>query len=149
MQAQMASDEHDPMYELILECNTATADVDEEMNRVHRFAADLYSVKFPELESLVPHLVDYCRTVLAIGNETDLSIIDLSGILNAATVMVVSVTGSSTTGIRLSESALRDCMDACEEVLQLDRDKKLLLSFVESRMLDLLPNAAAIVGIVL
>jgi len=36
---------------------------------VHRFVVDLYSQKFPELESLIPNKLDYVRTVQRIGNE--------------------------------------------------------------------------------
>ena len=36
---------------------------------MHRFVADTYARKFPELESLVPAKMDYVRTVRRIGNE--------------------------------------------------------------------------------
>ena len=36
---------------------------------MHRFVVDLYSQKFPELESLIPNKLDYVRTVQRIGNE--------------------------------------------------------------------------------
>ena len=44
-------------------------DIDDEITNVHRFVADGYAKKFPELESLVPAKMDYVRTVQRIGNE--------------------------------------------------------------------------------
>lgn len=46
-----------------------TIDIDDEITNVHRFVADAYARKFPELESLVPAKMDYVRTVRRIGNE--------------------------------------------------------------------------------
>ena len=37
--------------------------------------------KFPELESLVHHPMDYARVVQKIGNEMDMTLIDLEDIL--------------------------------------------------------------------
>ena len=37
--------------------------------------------KFPELESLVHHAIDYARVVKAIGNEMDITLINLDDIL--------------------------------------------------------------------
>ncbi len=55
---------------------------------VHNFIRDKYRLKFPELESLVHHPIDYARVVQRIGNEMDLTLVDLDDILPAATVMV-------------------------------------------------------------
>ena len=62
--------ESDPEYQLIVSSNRLVQDMDEEIITVHRFVVDLYSKKFPELESLVPSKVDYARTVQRIANET-------------------------------------------------------------------------------
>jgi U4/U6 small nuclear ribonucleoprotein PRP31 len=37
--------------------------------------------KFPELESLVHHPIDYAKVVQAIGNEMDVTLVDLENIL--------------------------------------------------------------------
>ena len=58
-----------------------------------RRVADIYGKKFPELEQLVPRAADYCRVVARIGNESDLTLVELSDLLSAAQVMVVSVKG--------------------------------------------------------
>ena len=60
-------------YRLIVDCNALSADIDGEIQTVHNFVRDQYRVKFPELESLVTHPIDYARVVRAIGNEMDVT----------------------------------------------------------------------------
>ena len=61
--------------------------------------------------------------------------------------MVVSVTGSTTSGKPLTEWELSECNKGCREVLQLDEDKALILQFVESRMNRLAPNLCSLIGV--
>ncbi|CAN0445514.1 unnamed protein product, partial [Phaeothamnion confervicola] len=91
-----ASDARLPGGDLILASNQLIRDIDEEMRAVHRHVAETYHPKFPELESLVPQPLDYVRTVRSIGNETDMTQVDLDSVLPQTIVMVVSVTGSTT-----------------------------------------------------
>lgn len=71
---------------------------------------DGYRARFPELESLVQHPVDYARVVKAIGGEADITAVELEGVLPSATIMVVSVTASTTAGHPLSESQLHQAI---------------------------------------
>ncbi|CAI5468807.1 unnamed protein product [Closterium sp. Yama58-4] len=117
-----------------------------DMMRVGGGVEDNYRLKFPELESLVLHPIDYARVVRRIGNEMDLTVVDLEGLLPSATIMVVSVTASTTTGRPLPDDALQRTMEACDRALALDDAKKKVLRFVESRMGGLAPNLSAVVG---
>jgi len=133
----------DEEYRLIVECNEIVGDVAveapsfalrQEQNTfgltlcapprqvmdVHKFIRDHYATKFPELESLVPNALDYARVVQSIGNEMEMANINLGGILPSATIMVVSVTGSTTNGQPLEEEELELCLEACDELLKLD-----------------------------
>ena len=92
------------------------------------------------------HPVDYARVVKAIGNEMDMTLVDLDGVLPSATIMVVSVTGSTTNGVPLSEEALARALEGCDRALALDDAKRLLLRFVESRMAYIAPNLSAVLG---
>jgi len=103
-------------------------------------------LKFPELESLVHHQIDYAPVVKKIGNEIDLTLVDLEGLLPSTTIMVVSVTTSTTSGKPLSEENLQKTLDACDRALSLDAAKKKVLDFVESRMGYISPNLSAIAG---
>ncbi|KAI3962897.1 hypothetical protein MKW92_051463 [Papaver armeniacum] len=120
--------EEDPEYQLILDCNALLVDIENEIVNVHNFIVDKYRLKFPDLKSLVNHPIDYARVVKKIGNEVDITKVDLEGLLPSAVIMVVST------------------MEACDRALSLDLAKKQLLDFVESRMEYIAPNLSAVVG---
>lgn len=138
--------EDDPEYLLIVDCNALSVDIENEIVIIHNFIRDKYRLKFPELESLVHHPIDYARVVKKIGNEMDLTLVDLEGLLPSAIIMVVSVTASTTSGKPLPEEILNKTVDACDRALALDAAKKKVLDFVESRMGYIAPNLSTIVG---
>lgn len=45
------------------------AEVDQELNVIHKFVRDKYEKRFPELESLVPNALEYLATVKLLGND--------------------------------------------------------------------------------
>ncbi|MCL7039194.1 hypothetical protein MKW94_009351 [Papaver nudicaule] len=140
------SSEDDPEYQLIVDCNALSVDIENEIVIIHNFIRDKYRLKFPELESLVHHPIDYARVVKKIGNEVDLTLVDLEGLVPSAVIMVVSVTASTTVGKPLPEDSLNKTIEACDRALALDIAKKEVLDFVESRMGYIAPNLSAIVG---
>ncbi|KAF3431294.1 hypothetical protein FNV43_RR26025 [Rhamnella rubrinervis] len=138
--------EDDPEYQLIVDCNSLSVDIENEIVIIHNFIRDKYRLKFPELESLVHHPIDYARVVKKIGNEMDVTLVDLEGLLPSAIIMVVSVTASTTSGKPLPEEILQKAIEACDRALSLDTSKKKVLVFVESRMGYIAPNLSAILG---
>ncbi|CAL9170132.1 unnamed protein product [Musa hybrid cultivar] len=138
--------EDDPEYQVIVDCNSLSVDIKNEIIIIHNFIRDKYRLKFPELESLVHHQIDYARVVKKIGNEMYLTLVDLECLLPSAIIMVVSVTASTTSGQPLSEDNLQKSIDACDRALALDLAKKKVLYFVESIMGYIAPNLSAIVG---
>ncbi|KAI8528764.1 hypothetical protein RHMOL_Rhmol12G0172600 [Rhododendron molle] len=86
------------------------------------------------------------KQVKKIGNETDLTLVDLDGLLPSATITVVSITASTTSGKRLPEQVLQNTIDACDRSLALDSSRKRVLEFLEARMEHIAPNVSAIVG---
>ena len=66
--------EEDPTYRLLVDCNQLAVDIDNEIGIIHNFMRDKYRLKFPELESLVHHPIDYARVVQAIGTVTCLPV---------------------------------------------------------------------------
>ncbi|KAJ6710278.1 PRE-MRNA SPLICING FACTOR PRP31 [Salix koriyanagi] len=138
--------EDDPEYQLIVNCNALSVDIENEIIIIHNFIRDKYRLKFPELESLVHHPIDYARVVKKIGNEMDLTLVDMEGLIPAAIRMVISVTASTTSGKPLPEEVLQKTIDACNRALALDSAKKKVLDFVETRMGYIAPNLSAIVG---
>ena len=138
--------EDDQDYKLIVSCNKIMHDINDEFENIHRFVAEKYAKKFPELESLIPIKLDYIRTVQRMRNEMDMTMIEFSDILPSASVMIVSVTGSTTSGQQLTESELEECLRGCDEILRLEEEKSRILLFVESRMNKIAPNTCMLVG---
>ncbi|PHU28515.1 hypothetical protein BC332_00608 [Capsicum chinense] len=138
--------EDDPEYQLIVDCNALSVDIENEIVIIHNFIRDKYRLKFPKLESLVHHPVDYAQVVKKIRNEMDLTLVELEGLLPSAIIMVVSVTASTTSGKPLPEDVLQKTVEACDRALALDSAKKKVLDFVESRMGYIAPKLSAVVG---
>ena len=80
------------------------------------------------------------------GNEMDLTMVNLDDVLPQATIMVVSVTASTTSGQPLSSENLQRVQDAAEVALQLDEDKIQILQLVQQKMHKIAPNLSTAVG---
>jgi U4/U6 small nuclear ribonucleoprotein PRP31 len=132
-------------YQLIVDCNALTVDIDNEISTVHSFIRDKYKLKLPLLESRIQHPIDYARVVKKIGNEVDLTQVDLKGLLPSADIMWITMT-ESTSREPLSKVNLVKTNEACDRVLTLDAAKKKILDFIASRMGHIAPNLTAIVG---
>mmetsp|Transcript_6589 Transcript_6589/g.19004 ORF Transcript_6589/g.19004 Transcript_6589/m.19004 type:complete len:499 (-) Transcript_6589:370-1866(-) len=144
--AWTGSSEDDPTYKLLVDCNQLAVDIDNELVTVHNWVRDAYRARFPELESLVQHPVDYARVVAAIGNQGDITDVDLDGVLPSATIMVVSVTASTTAGLPLPHTHLHKVLAGCAMTLQLDGDRADILKLVQTKMGRIAPNLSAVVG---
>lgn len=138
--------EEDTEYPLIMRCNSLVREIDEEMLNIHRFVRDIYSKKFPELESIVVSPLDYLQVVQRIGNTKDLTAIDFSDILPNTAVMAITVTASMTAGTTLPRQELDRTMVACDEAFVLNDCKRDVLLYLESRMSGLAPNLSALLG---
>ncbi|XP_071741212.1 U4/U6 small nuclear ribonucleoprotein Prp31 homolog [Rutidosis leptorrhynchoides] len=136
----------DTEYQLIAECIEWLVLIEKEIVIIHNFIRDNYRLKFPELESILCRPIDYARVVKKIGNEVDLSLVDLEGLLPSATVMAISVIASTTSGKPLFEHVLEKTIEGCDRVLTLDESKKKVFDFVESRMGYIAPNLSSVVG---
>lgn len=115
---------------------------------IHKFIRDLYAPRFPELEQMITNPIDYVRAVQLIGNEKDLAKLDgqLKKFLQAATVMVVTVTAATAPGQQLSQDKLDKVMEASRVVLSLEECRQRITNYVSSRIQVFAPNLSAIVG---
>ncbi|KAJ2719783.1 U4/U6-U5 snRNP complex subunit prp31 [Coemansia sp. Benny D115] len=145
-QAIIGRIEDDPDYLLVLQANDVSSRIGGEVLVVHRFLADRFQTRFPELETLVRSPLEYAKTVKKIGNAADLTKVELSGILPSATRMVVTVTGSTTAGRPLSAEEQAHVDEACDCLLSLIEAQQLIVDFIESRMPLIAPNLVAVVG---
>ncbi|PFH52519.1 hypothetical protein AMATHDRAFT_74007 [Amanita thiersii Skay4041] len=135
-----------PEYNLIVQANNLSVDVDNEILVVHKFVRDHYASKFPELEQLVTDSAMYIRSVRALGNHEDPTKVDLTGILPPAVIMSVVVTATTTSGKQLSDKEWEATQRACDLADRLEDARKKIFLYVSSRMNMLAPNLSAIVG---
>lgn len=70
----------------------------------------------------------------------------LKSILDGPSLMVVTVESTTTRGRELSNSELQTILRACKMTLSLDRAKKILTEYVQSRMNLFAPNLTALIG---
>ena len=150
--------EDNPEYTLLTHSNSLSTQIDSEIILVHKFIRDHYSTRFPELETLVTNPLDYAKTVAIIKNgplenikrmsESSENLVGapLRSILDGPTLMVVTVEGTTTRGQDLSEQELDTTLQACDMTIKLDRAKKVLTEYVQSRMNIFAPNLTALIG---
>ncbi|KAI0080687.1 Nop domain-containing protein [Panus rudis PR-1116 ss-1] len=144
---EMAMPSHsNPEYNLIVQANNLSVDVDNEILVVHKFIRDHYAPKFPELEQLVADPQMYIRTVRVLGNSEDPTKVELQGVLPPAIIMSVLVTATTTSGQPLPEHEWQAVQRACDLADRLEEARKKIFMYVSSRMNVLAPNLSAIVG---
>ncbi|KAK3720422.1 U4/U6-U5 snRNP complex subunit prp31 [Vermiconidia calcicola] len=154
----IGSVEDNPEYKLLTQSNTLSTSIDGEIILVHKFIRDHYSVRFPELETLIQNPLEYAKTVAIIGNgpmeniraisESRENVVgqSLKQVLDGPSLMVVTVEATTTSGTPLSEKELANVRRACEMTLHLDRAKKILTDYVQSRMSMFSPNLTTLIG---
>lgn len=139
--------ESDPEYQLIVEANTLAVEIDNEISLIHKFVKEKYQKRFPELDSLIMHEMDYIKAVKELRNNLDAKNNEiLQQILTQATIMIVSVTASTTQGQLLTDKELARIDEACTMAIDLNSFKITIYDYVESKMTFLAPNLSAIVG---
>ena len=81
-----------------------------------------------------------------IGNEEDLTAVDLKSFLPSATVMVVTVTATTTNGRILDGAELERVFTGCDIAIELEAARLAIVGYVEQRMGLVAPNITAIIG---
>ncbi|KAJ4361181.1 U4/U6-U5 snRNP complex subunit prp31 [Ascochyta clinopodiicola] len=150
--------EDNPEYQLLKEANEFSTQIDGEIQAVHKFIRDNYSLRFPYLEELVKNPVDYAKTVAILGNRPLDDIkniaqdanntvgVPLKTILDAPSLMVITVEATRATGRELQDIELAVVMTACKLLLSLDKSKHILTEYVQSRMSVFAPNLTELIG---
>jgi U4/U6 small nuclear ribonucleoprotein PRP31 len=150
--------EDNPEYQLLKDANEFSTQIEGEIQAVHKFIRDTYSLRFPYLEELIKNPVDYAKTVAILANRPldDIKTIaqdpdnivgtPLKHILDAPSLMVVTVEATRASGRLLADPELKAVVDACRLLLDLDRAKHTLTEYVQSRMTAFAPNLTALVG---
>ncbi|GBE60743.1 U4 U6 snRNP-associated protein [Babesia ovata] len=119
---------------LIEECNKAVLEIDNEIINIYNYVRDIYSKRFPKLESIVYSPLDY------------ISVVVLSDLLPNTMIMAITVAATTSAGSLLSNHVLKEVLIACNEGLLLAEFRNDILVYLESRMMLLAPNVSAIIG---
>ena len=145
--------EDHPEYQLLTESNGLSTHIDSEIVLVHKFIRDHYSVRFPELETLISNPLEYAKVVAILGNgpfdtegikklqtsaENPLQM-TLRSVLDGPSLMIVTVEATTTKGREMSPDALNRVYHACQMIVSLDKAKGTLTDYVQSRMNILRP----------
>ncbi|KAH9908800.1 pre-mRNA splicing factor [Xylariomycetidae sp. FL2044] len=152
--------EDNPEYKILTESNTLSTQIDGEIMKVHKFIRDHYSARFPELETLIQNPIEYAKVVIILGNgpmnsdtikarqaSTENALGEsLKSVLDGPSLMVVTVEATTTKGQEISQEELERIHKACHMMIKMDKAKKTLTEYVQSRMNIFAPNLTAIVG---
>ncbi|KAK4040540.1 Pre-mRNA-processing factor 31 [Parachaetomium inaequale] len=152
--------EDHPEYHLLTQSNSLSTQIDNEIVLVHKFIRDHYSVRFPELETLITNPLEYAKAVAILGNgpmdsESIKSLqtstnnplgVTLKAVLDGPSLMIVTVEATTSKGQAMSAEQLQRVVQACEMVIALDKAKKTLTEYVQSRMNIFAPNLTALIG---
>lgn len=152
--------EDNPEYKILTESNTLSTVIDGEVMKVHKFVRDHYSARFPELETLIQNPIEYAKVVAILGNgpldsdsikalqgSTDNAIGEsLRSVLDGPSLMVVTVEATTSKGQDISQDELDRILRACRMMISMEKAKKTLTEYVQSRMAIFAPNLTAIVG---
>jgi U4/U6 small nuclear ribonucleoprotein PRP31 len=157
VEEDVGEEEQRPAPEVTNEFDVAVSTTDE-LTRLHKSLRDHYSIRFPELETLVTNPIDYAKTVAILKNGplNDIKALSssadnmvgapLKSILDGPSLMVVAVEGTTTRGREMTEAELKVVLDTCERILKLDRQRTELTQSIQSRMSQIAPNLAALIG---
>lgn len=150
--------EDSPEYKLLGDANEFSTQIAGEIASVHTFIRNLYSARFPGLESMVQNPLNYAKAVgilqngplddiKSIAQKSDNIVgVPLKNILDGPLLMVITVEGTRAQGRDLDENELEVIVDACKLLLDLDAAKGALISYVQSRMTAFAPNLTELVG---
>ena len=150
----------DPQYLLLTRANTFSTTIDDNTVDLNKRLRDLYSTRFPELETLLPDPLEYARTtaILANGPMTQDSLRDivsspsnvigtpLTAVLSRPKLMSVTVEATTSKGKALTDAQLEAAQSTAQKMLKLESAKRTITLFVESRMTLFCPNLTALVG---
>ncbi|KAI1297589.1 hypothetical protein F5Y03DRAFT_386883 [Xylaria venustula] len=152
--------EDNPEYKVVTESNTLSTQIDGEIMKVHKFIRDHYSARFPELETLIQNPIEYAKVVAILGNgpmdsDSIRAIQDttnnplgesLKKVLDGPSLMVVTVEATTSKGHEITQDELERILRACHMMIKMDKAKKTLTEYVQSRMSIFAPNLTAVVG---
>lgn len=112
---------------------------------ISKYIKEVYSKRFPELESQILTPYEYALTVKTLGNDLDVMKKDLSFLPNH-NLMAINIISSTTSGKPLNQNDLNKLNSACDQIIKLNIDRRLILDYISTRMTLIAPNVCELVG---
>lgn len=115
---------------------------------------DIYSVKvkecygwhFPEMEKILSNSIIYLKTVRILGDRYNLTIVNLSNILQKSTILDMKKFALESLGKNLYQEDIFNIQSLCNKIISLYKYRKWLEEYIKNRMKTISPNLTAIVG---
>lgn len=137
--------EEEAGLQLIADCFVLRAGITIGIVRLYDFIRGKYHSRFPKLELSVVSLASYARVVKRAGNEMDLTLVDLDGVLSPTTISFLKKT-SIPGGKPLPDEVLQKVFDACDRLLVLSSAGRAVDTLVDKITEFIAPNLFALLG---
>jgi U4/U6 small nuclear ribonucleoprotein PRP31 len=145
-QVQAALASHTVRKELETVLPGLIAQLDQQVVELHHIVREVYAKRFPELDSQAQSPLEYCRLAAALVNETDISKVDLTGIVPNTKLIAIAIALSSTSGKPLNDAEIAILRSNCIHVETLVRQKGIFLQYLEMVVTTTTPNLCELLG---
>lgn len=148
--------------ELLVQANATLMELEGESMAIYKVLRERYAVRFPELATFELSSVQYARVALLLsGEDPEMPTVDgnFTGALDTskittsntglpnATVMIISVTAATTNGRPFTIEEWKSTREVANILVGMEKVRRSILKFIESRMERLAPNVTALVGV--
>ncbi|KAF2667669.1 Nop domain-containing protein [Microthyrium microscopicum] len=133
---------------LLQRANALSSAIDDEVVAFHKTIRDHYSVRFPELESLVQNPMQYVKSVgiVANGPMDQINQAGLREFLDGSLVMAIRLEATRTSGREMTETETENVVKLVDMAQHLDEAKRFLTDYVQSRINQIAPNLTVLLG---
>ncbi|CAD7945214.1 unnamed protein product [Amoebophrya sp. A120] len=144
----------DPEYQLVSKCNALVKEIDDELILLYTEVKSMFQNKFPQLENILVHPLDYLQVVQRVCEhikqeeiaDVDLAKIDFTDILPNQLIMTMTITATHSKSTPLEPHQLERAAVGCQEALLLKDHQSSILLYLESRMSIFCPNLATLLS---
>ncbi|XP_030467028.1 probable nucleolar protein 5-1 [Syzygium oleosum] len=136
----------DKVDTMIIQAIGLLDDLDKELNTYAMRVREWYGWHFPELGKIIQDNILYAKTVKLMGDRTNASKLDFSGILPEEVETELKAASEISMGTEVSELDLLNIKELCDQVLSLSEYRGQLYDYLKSRMNTIAPNLTAMVG---
>ncbi|GAA6216166.1 nucleolar protein 58-like [Lates japonicus] len=136
----------DKVDTMIVQAISLLDDLDKELNNYIMRCREWYGWHFPELGKVVTDNLAYCKTVLKIGDRTNVAGSDLSDVLPEEIEAEVKLAAEISMGTEVSEQDIGNIRHLCDQVIEISEYRTQLYDYLKNRMMAIAPNLTVMVG---